>query len=232
MITDNVLIGFETMHWIRQRIGCKMGYVALKLDMSKAYDRVELNFLKGMMLRLGFDNGWVEVVMRRVSSISYSFILNGQVQGALTPNRGIRQGDPLSPYLFVICAHGFSELLIDFERKKLLKGVKIVTSCPFITHLFFADDNLIFCMAKQAECFHLRHCLNLYEKAFGQSINFDKSALSFSPNTGEMDREEICAVFGVAQVEGYDMYLGVPTFSMRNKRLQFGYIHDGVFKKL
>ncbi|KAL5557113.1 hypothetical protein UlMin_039349 [Ulmus minor] len=136
LITDNVLIGFEAMHWIRQHRGGKTGYMALKLDMSKAYDRVEWTFLKEMMLRLGFDNGWVELVMRCVSSVSYSFILNGQVQGALTPNRGIRQGDPLSPYLFVICAHGFFELLIDFERKKLFKGVKIATSCPSITHLF------------------------------------------------------------------------------------------------
>ena len=117
--------------------GGKTGYMALKLDMSKAYDRVEWTFLKGMMLRLGFDNGWVKLVMRYVSSGSYSFILNGQVQRAFTPSRGIRQGDPLSPYLFVICAHGFSELLIDFERKKLFKGVKIAPSYPSITHLFF-----------------------------------------------------------------------------------------------
>ena len=68
LITDNVLLGFETMHWFRQHRGGNTGYAALKLDMSKAYDRVEWPFLEGMMLRLGFAESWVKLIMTCVRS--------------------------------------------------------------------------------------------------------------------------------------------------------------------
>ena len=75
-----MLLGFEAMHWIRQHRGGKTGYTALKLDMSKAYNMGKWDFLNGMMAKLGFSSQWIELIMRCVRSISYSFITNGQVQ--------------------------------------------------------------------------------------------------------------------------------------------------------
>ncbi|KAL5573954.1 hypothetical protein UlMin_023551 [Ulmus minor] len=155
LITDNVILGFEAMHWIRQHTGGQTDYAALKLDMSKAYDRVEWSFLKGMMDKLGFAEQWTKLIMRCISSVSYSFLINGEVKGFLQPSRGLRQGDPLSPYLFVICAHGLFELLLSSKKSKLFKGVKIAASCPPISHLFFADDSLIFCRARPMDCANL-----------------------------------------------------------------------------
>ncbi|KAL5545507.1 hypothetical protein UlMin_005194 [Ulmus minor] len=81
LITDNVILGFEAMDWIRQHTGGQIGYAALKLDMSKAYDMVEWSFLRGMMDKLGFAEQWTKLIMRCISSISYSFLINGEVKG-------------------------------------------------------------------------------------------------------------------------------------------------------
>ncbi|KAL5544517.1 hypothetical protein UlMin_008301 [Ulmus minor] len=167
LILDNVLLGFEVMHWIRQHRGGGTGYTALKLDMSKAYDRVEWDFLRGMMSKLGSSLQWTNLVIRCVTSISYYFLINGQVQGSLSPGRGLRQGDSLSPYLFVICAQGLSEMLVDFECRRLFKGVSVAARCPTVSHLFFADDSLIFCRARTRECVELKQCLWSYAVASG-----------------------------------------------------------------
>lgn len=150
----------------------KCGYAALKLDMSKAYDRVEWNFLEAIMLKLGFAQTWITKIMNCVSSVKYSFKLNQEVFGDLRPQRGTRQGDPLSPYLFVICAQGLSSLLTKMQAINEFRGVQVANSCPRISHLFFADDSLIFFKANVQEGTNTKDCLKNYERASGQLINF------------------------------------------------------------
>lgn len=136
-----------------------------------------------VLYKMGFQRKWVELVMNSVTSVSYSFNVNGKVVGKVTPSRGLRQGDSLSPCLFVLCSQGLSSILEYNSDHKGLKGIQIAGGSPMITHLFFADDSLIFFNATKDNTDLVRDSLNEYERASGQLINYDKSAITFSKNT-------------------------------------------------
>lgn len=136
LITNNVLIAFETFHFMRKKQKAKNGYIGLKLDMAKAYDRIEWNFLENVLLTMGFPTNWVALVLKCVSSVSFSVLLNGRPLSYFSPQRGLRQGDPLSPYLFILCAEVFSGLILRAQERRSLHGIRIARNAPEISHLF------------------------------------------------------------------------------------------------
>jgi hypothetical protein len=143
LITDNVLVAYECTHYLQRKKG-KTGACAIKLDMAKAYDHVEWEYLRGIMLKLGFAETFVSLVMRCVTSVSFSIKINGVLSNAFNPTRGIRQGDPISPYLFLLCAEGLSSLLKTIGPVHLCRGVRMSIHAPWISHLLFADDCIVF----------------------------------------------------------------------------------------
>jgi hypothetical protein len=124
-----------------------------------------------MMRRMGFDENWIRLIMECVSTVSYQIKVNGELTDRLKPKRGLRQGDPLSPYLFLICAEGLSALLQEAERDGRIAGVKVCHSAPSVSHLLFADDSLVLIRANGGDAQHLQDILILYERCSGQMIN-------------------------------------------------------------
>uniref|UniRef100_A0A2N9IN55 Reverse transcriptase domain-containing protein n=1 Tax=Fagus sylvatica TaxID=28930 RepID=A0A2N9IN55_FAGSY len=206
--------------------------MAAKLDMSKAYDRVEWDYLRAILTKLGFHARWVSLVMECVTTVTYSVMMNGEQKGFIKPARGLRQGDPLSPYLFLICAEGLSALLRKAERDSLIQGVSICRGGPRVSHLFFADDSIIFCRATMAECNAILMVLSLYENASGQKVNSGKTALFFSHNTLQCQREVILQMFGATPTTRFEKYLGLPPIIGRAKKQIFHEIKDRVWRRL
>ncbi|KAL2892194.1 LINE-1 reverse transcriptase-like protein [Bienertia sinuspersici] len=232
LITDNILVAYECFHYLRKKKHGKMGHVGLKLDMSKAYDRVEWNFLENMMLKMGFPSCFVKCIMNCVTSSSFSVLINGQPSRRFSPSRGLRQGDPLSPFLFIICAEGLSRLLKDAERRKVIHGLKIGKHVQPITHLFFADDSLLFVRATEGEIEAVMEILSKYEMASGQKLNLEKSEISFSRNIEQEKKNMLQRKLSFKAVEEYEKYLGLPTYVGSSKKKVFQIIQDKVWKKL
>ena len=113
------------------------------------------------MLKMGFHPWWVNLIMAEISLVSYSIIVNGEAFGFIKPSRGIRQGDPLSPYLFLHCSEVFSTLIRNLVQTNRLHGVSISRGAPMITQLLLADDSLLFCKASIEECQSIKEILSL-----------------------------------------------------------------------
>ena len=138
----------------------------------------------------------------------------------------------MSPYLFLLCAEGLSALIQKAVENGDMEGLKICRSGPKISHLFFADDSIIFCKATLEECNALQRILNVYEQASGQQLNRTKTSLFFSSNTPREIQEEIKVRFGAQIIQQHEKYLVLPSLVGRNKRNTFNEIKEKLSKKL
>jgi hypothetical protein len=230
-ILDNAMIAIEIVHYMKAKTRGKKADVALKLDISKAYDRIDWDYLRDMLAKMGFSQKWINWVMLCVETVDYSVIVNGHRVGPIVPGRGLRQGDPLSPYLFIICAEGLTALIQKAEAKGELHGVKICRNAPIISHLF-ADDCFLFFRATTNEAEDIKNILATYEAASGQSIHLQKSEFYCSRNVHIDDCAANANTLGVGQVLGTGKYLGLPSMIGRSIKATFKFLKDRIWEKI
>ncbi|CAM8948389.1 unnamed protein product [Rhodiola kirilowii] len=231
-ISDNILLAHEVLHYIKSRRKQKKGYFSLKIDMSKAYDRVEWGFLEEIRYKMGFPARWINLVMECVRTVKYKVKFNDGFIEIPQPERGLRQGDPLSPYLFLLCSEWLSSKLEADTRDRRLRGVRICRGAPVVSHLFFADDSIFFLKASRQNAHRIKRVLEEYEFISGQKINLGKSEVVFSRNTRSEEREEIARILEVSVAEAHTRYLGLPISFNHNRTEMFRYLVDSTWRKV
>ena len=143
-----------------------------------------------------------------------------------------KAGDPISPYLFFLCAEGFSSLLKNAKMNGNIQGVSICAGAPSITHLLFADDSLLLLKANDENAAHLRHVLQIYETCSGQKINKENSSIVFSWNTKSQTRRRLMEILDLSQESMNARYLGLPVYMGKSKASMFAYLKERVWKRI
>ncbi|KAE8657874.1 hypothetical protein F3Y22_tig00116976pilonHSYRG00014 [Hibiscus syriacus] len=192
------------------------------------------------MLCRDFSAEEVTIVFSQVNPSKAPGLLNGTMDFnyvnrtiiVLIPKRGLRQGDPLSPYLFLFCAQGLSTLLLKAQGRNEIKGIRASMRGSRITHLLYADDSLLFVKNSAAEVHKVKSILAKYEKASGQKVNYEKSSIYFSPNTPAVDRRTFLSELGVVEATYPGNYLGLPLAVGKGKRATFNFIRDKEEKRI
>ncbi|KAK1678937.1 hypothetical protein QYE76_039785 [Lolium multiflorum] len=231
MISDNALIAFECMDTIQKSSDRKGKFCAYKLDLSKAYDRVDWTFLEGAMKRMGFDEQWIKWIMACVTSVRYAVRFNGALLEPFMPTRGLRQGDPLSPYLFLLVGEGLPTLIQTEINNQALKELKICRRAPGISHLLFADDSLLFFEANADQATKVSNVLKTFERCTGQLLSPNKCSILLGNKVSEGDGKDTMNILKVEKESFEEKYLGLPVPEGRMKDGHFEPIKERCHKK-
>lgn len=181
---------------------------------------------------MGFSDEWISTVMRCVTNVRYAVWINGELSECFVPTRGLRQGDPISPYLFLLCAEGLSCLMKEKEQGGILRGVKNGRMGPAITHLLFADDNIFFTKGHIKNLQALKEVLNIYSEGSGQRINFQKSSVYFGYHCPEQVRHRVKTVLNVHSEAVQTNYLGMPSWVGRCPSRIFNSVYERMWKRI
>ena len=229
VISDNIIVAHEIFHSLKVRKRQENSYMAVKTDITKAYDRLEWSFLEITMRKMGFDTKLIRWIMICVMTVTYSVMINGLPEGLIVPQRGLRQGDPLSPYIFILCVDVLSHLMHKAMEERSLMGVKIAATIPAVNHLLFAIDSLFFSLVNPKAGRKLKQIFWLYEFVSGQAINLAKSSITFGSRVSEDVKRRMRSLLGIHNDGGgHGKYLGLPVQFGRKKGGMFRYIVEKV----
>ncbi|XP_018487757.2 uncharacterized protein LOC108858304 [Raphanus sativus] len=170
--------------------------------MSKAYDRMEWSFIEAIMRKMGFSEVWISWIMRCITSVKYKVLMNGEPRGNITLERGLRQGDPLSPFIFILCTEALVNLLNQAENQGKITRMRAARACPPIW------------------------------KSVGQCINFDKSSLLFGKRIPANERQLIKDTLGIQNEGEMGSYLGIPEDISGSKCKLFAFLKDKLLHRV
>lgn len=176
---DNIIIAQEIFHSMRSK-GGKKGWMALKIDLEKAYDRLSWNFIKDTLVDIGLPDRFIQLIWYCISTSSMQVLWNGEALEDFSPTRGIRQGDPISPYLFVLCIERPFQSVEKEVGDGNWKPIQIARGGPKISHLAFADDLLLFAEANLDQAQIIQATLQNFCLSSGQKVSQEKTRVYFS----------------------------------------------------
>jgi hypothetical protein len=205
-IMDSVILAHEVIHSLKST---KTPGMLIKLDLSKAFDRVSWQYLRSILESFGFDQQWVNWILNLTSSTFFSILVNGVPSQPFSPSRGIRQGDPLSPFLFVLMAEGLGCYIKSAVLEGSLKGLPLHNIQPTPSHSQFVDDTLLMNTPTAREANKLNSILSDFTEASGMTLNLDKSKLYFF-NTPTVIQTHISRLLGIPKSSLPSNYLGIP----------------------
>ncbi|KAL9686487.1 hypothetical protein QQ045_023947 [Rhodiola kirilowii] len=171
-ILDDIMVINELIHAMKLE---KRKALIIKLDFWKAYDSVSWEYLELVQRSMGFGEKWIDWMKECYSTARMAVLINGSPTKEFSMNRGLRQGDSLSPFLFLMAAEGLSKILNKAKEDGFLSGIEWVKNGDRMTHLQFADDTVLFCNAEMKEVQFLTMILHAFEGCSGLKINFGKS---------------------------------------------------------
>ncbi|XP_027120509.2 uncharacterized protein [Coffea arabica] len=229
-ISDNYLLAQELMASIGKK--ARGGNVALKLDMTKAYDRMSWFHVISMLRAFGFCEQIIDMIWRLISNVWFSIIINGSAQGFFKSSRGLRQGDPLSPVLFVIGSKLLSRGLNELASRRNYIGFRVPTGCQAITHLAFADDILVFTNGSSMALQQVKRVIEKYQQSSGQLVNPQKSGYLVHPSISPSRRRVIERLTHFSRQDFPIRYLGFPLYSGRGKAAYFGEVCQSVVARV
>ena len=224
---DNAIIAQEVIHTISRKRG-RVGYMALKIDLEKAYDKLEWNFIRVMLIRANLPEDLIDIILSCVSTVSTSIMVNGEALDPIYPSRGIRQGDLLSPYLFILCMDFPGQFIEEKCNMKEWQPVKASESGPTFSHLLFADDLVLFAKANHANCTAIREVLDVFCGVLGQTISEVKSRVYFSPNVDDATKETLSDVLGFVLTPNLGRYLGIPIKHPGSSSQDYNFVLDRI----
>ena len=228
---DNFIVVQEIIHTLSNKKG-RVGYMAIKVNLEKVYDKIEWSFIREVLINANLSQNVISLIMSRVSSVSTSILFNGGNMEPILPSRGIRQGDLLLPYLFILCMEALGYLIKEKCKDKSWTPVKISNNGVAFSHLFFADDLVLFAKVDHFNCLMIRDVLDNFCARFGQPISESKSRVLFSPNVDVDTRESLCDILGFHSTPNLGKYLGFPIKYHGTNNEDLNFVLERVKQKL